>query len=102
MVKQSHKKWSFLIALDLCQTRYRDLLIIFLKDFIKINAKIGKSCLEYMSTKDELLTFTCLKYSKSHKEINKYLIKLLANSCEFCDEDINKFCFMLRKGAYPY
>ena len=55
-----------------------------------------------MSAKDELLTFTCLKYSKSHKEINKYLIKLLANSCELCDEDINKFCLMLRKGAYPY
>ena len=63
-------------------------MIIFLKDFIKINAKIVKSCLEYMSNKDELLTFTCLKYSKIHKEIDKYLIKLLANSYEFCDEDI--------------
>ena len=61
----------------------------------------GKSCLEYISTKDELLIFKCLKCSKTHeKHFNKYLIKRFANTYKFCDGDINEFC--LRKDVYPY
>ena len=62
-----------------------------------------KSCLEYISTKDELLIFNCLKCSKNHKNyFNKYLTKKFANTYKFCDGDINKFCLMLKKGVYPY
>ena len=51
---------------------------------------------------DELLTFNCLKCSKSHKKhLNKYLIKRFGKTYEFCDGD-NKFCLLLRKGVYPY
>ena len=25
-----------------------------------------------------------------------------ANTYKFCDGDINKFCWMIRKGVYPY
>ena len=57
-----------------------------------------KSCLEYISTKDELLIFNCLKCSKNHKNyFNKYLTKKFANTYKFCDGDINKFCLMLKK-----
>ena len=53
-----------------------------------------KSCLEYISTKDELAKFNCLKCSKKHKKhFNKYLIRIFANTYEFCDDD--KFvCFL--------
>ena len=51
-----------------------------------------KSYLDYISTKDRLLIFNCLKCSKNYKKcFNKDLIKRSANICEFCDRDINKF-----------
>ena len=54
-----------------------------------------------MSTKDVLLVFNCLKWSKNHKKhFNKYVIKTFGNTYEFCDREINKFCLMLRKGIY--
>ena len=61
------------------------------------------SCLEYISTEDELLMFDCLKCSKSYKNyLNKDFIKSFANACEFCYGDIIKFCLMLGKGVYSY
>ena len=39
---------------------------------------------------------------RPQKAFYKYLIKTFANIYEFCDEDINKFCLILRKGVYPY
>ena len=43
--------------------------------------------------------FNCLKCSKNHeKNFNKHLIKTFANTYEFYDGDINKFCLMLRKS----
>ena len=38
MVNQLHRKKNLLIALDLCQAHYQVLLIIYLKDFVVINA----------------------------------------------------------------
>ena len=35
------------------------------------------------------------------KPINE-LIKRFSNTYEFCNGDINKFIFILRKGVYPY
>ena len=62
-----------------------------------------KSCLKYIVTKDELLIFNCLKYSKSNKRhFNKDLIKRFAIIYDFCDGDINKFILLSRKGIYPY
>ena len=62
-----------------------------------------KSYLEYISTKNELLTFNSLNCSKNQKKhFNKYLTKRFANIYEFCDGDINKFCLMLRKDVYWY
>ena len=62
-----------------------------------------KSCLDYMSFKDDQLIFGCFECKKNYKKYsNKELIKRFANICEFCNGDINKFILLLRKGVYPY
>ena len=52
-----------------------------------------KSCLDYMTTKDEQLIFKCFGCKKNYeKDCNK----------EFRNEDINKFILLLIKCVYPY
>ena len=36
------------------------------------------------------------------KDFNKELINRFSSTYKFCDEDINKFTLLLRKGVYPY
>ena len=61
-----------------------------------------KSCLDYMSIKDNQSTFLCFECKKSYKkDFNKELIKIFANIYEFYNEDIKKFVLLLRKGVYP-
>ena len=62
-----------------------------------------KSCLGCMITKDDQLIFMCFECKKNYeKDFNKELIKRFANIYEFCNEDINKFILLLRKGVYPF
>ena len=62
-----------------------------------------KSCLDYMITKDDQLIFRCFQCKKNFKnDFNNELIKRFANIYELCNEDINKFILLLRKGVYPY
>ena len=62
-----------------------------------------KSCLDYMTTKDEKLILRCFTCKKNYeKDFNKELIKRFANIYNFCDNDLNKFILLLRKGVYPY
>ena len=62
-----------------------------------------KSCLDYMTIKDNQLIFRCFECKKNYeKELNKELIKRFVNTYEFCSKDINKFVLLLRKGVYPY
>ena len=62
-----------------------------------------KSYLDNMTTKDKKLIFSCFKCKMNYeKDFNKELIKRFANIYEFCNEDINNFILLLRKGAYPY
>ena len=62
-----------------------------------------KSCLDYMTTKDEQLIFRCFRCKKNYeKNFNKELIQTFANIYEFCNGDLNKFILLLRKGVYPY
>ena len=62
-----------------------------------------KSCLDYMTTKDAKLIFRCFSCKKNYeKDFNKKLIKRFANTYNFCDNDLNKFVLLLRKGVYPY
>ena len=61
-----------------------------------------KSCLDYIITKGDQLIFRCFECKKNYmKDFNNELIKRFANIYEICNEDINKFIFLLRKGVYP-
>ena len=61
-----------------------------------------------MTTKDDQrnctqLIFRCFERKKNYKkEFNEELIKRFGNIYEFCNEDINKFVLLLRKGVCPY
>ena len=61
-----------------------------------------KSCLDYMTTKDEQLILRCFECEKNYKkDFNKELIKRFANILEFCNEGIKKIIkkrCLLRKG----
>ena len=62
-----------------------------------------KSYLDYMITKDDQLIFRCFECKHNYKkDFNNELIKKFANIYEFCNEGINKFILLLRKGVYPY
>ena len=47
-----------------------------------------------------LKCFNCNIYYK--KKFNNNLIKKFKNTYSFCDNDLNKFVLLLRKGVYPY
>ena len=52
-----------------------------------------KSCLDYMTTKDEQLIFRCFECKRNYeKDFNKELIKRFANLYEFCN-GVNLFCY---------
>ena len=62
-----------------------------------------KSDLSYMKVMDEALIFRCFNCKKNYeKEINKELIERFASIYKFCNNDLNKFVMLLRKGVYPY
>ena len=62
-----------------------------------------KSCLDYMTTKDEQLIFRCFECKKNYKkDFNKELINKFSSTYTFCNGDINKFILLLRKGVYSY
>ena len=61
------------------------------------------SDLSFMKVIDEALIFRCFNCKKNYKkEINKELIKRFASTYRFCNNDLNKFIMLLRKGVYPY
>ena len=56
-----------------------------------------------MKNKDEKLILRCLSCKKNYeKDFNKELIERFANTYNFCDNDLNKFILLLRKGVCPY
>ena len=62
-----------------------------------------KSDLSYMKVMVETLIFTCFNCKKNYeKEINKELIERFASTYKFCNNDLNKFVMLLRKGVYPF
>ena len=62
-----------------------------------------KSDLSYMKVIDEALIFRCFNCKRNYKkEINKELIKRFASTYKFCNNDLNKFVTLLRKGVYLY
>ena len=62
-----------------------------------------KSNLCFVRAINEKLTFKCIDCEKEcEKEFNKELIERFANTYKFCDNDLDKFIMLLRKGVYPY
>ena len=63
-----------------------------------------KSNLDYMRiTKNKKLLLKCFNCSIYYKKkFNNDLIKKFKNTYSFCDNDLNKFVLLLRKGLYPY
>ena len=62
-----------------------------------------KSNLCFVNAINETLLFKCIDCEKEYgKEFNKELLKRFSNTYEFCDNDLNKFLILLRKGVYPY
>ena len=62
-----------------------------------------KSNLCFVRAMNETLFFKSIDCEKEYeKEINKELIERFANTYKFCNNDINKFIMLLRKGVYPY
>ena len=49
------------------------------------------------------LIFRCFECKKNYKkDFNKELIKRFEDTYKFCNEDINNFFLLLRKGVYPH
>ena len=62
-----------------------------------------ESCLDYIKTKNEKLILKCFNCKAYYeKGFNEELIERFASTYEFCNNDLNKFILLLRKGVYPY
>ena len=62
-----------------------------------------KSNLCFVRAVNEKLIFKCIDCEEEYeKEFNKELIERFANTYKFCDNDLDKFIVLLRKGVYPY
>ena len=63
-----------------------------------------ESNLDYVRiTKNEKLILECFNCKQRYrKKFNEKLIKRFASTYEFCNNDLNKFILLLRKGIYPY
>ena len=53
----------------------------------------------YISTKNGKLFFECFDCKK---RCSRKLTTKFKNAYKFCNKDIDKFMFLLRKGVYPY
>ena len=61
------------------------------------------SSLDYIKIKNKKLLLKCFNCNAYYrKKFNKDLIKKFKNTYSFCNNDINKFVSLLRKGVYPY
>ena len=58
------------------------------------------SSLEHKNEKFILECYNCKQRYK--KKFNKELIKRFTSTYSFCNNDLNKFILLLRKGVYPY
>ena len=61
------------------------------------------SCLDYIKTKNENLILECYNCNQRYrKRFNKELIKRFASTYSSCNNNLNKFILLLRKGVYLY
>ena len=79
-------------------------LVDNLSEGIHNNKCLDCKCgLDYIKIKNEKLLLKCLNCNNYYKKkFNKDLIKKFKNTYSFCNNDLNKFIILLRKGVYPY
>ena len=63
---------------------------------------IIKSACNFIGLKNNKLNYKCKECKKRWLKPVNGLIKKFPNIHKFCNEDINKFVLLLRKGVYPY
>ena len=65
-------------------------------DYVRINTARPSS----LERKDEKLLLKCFNCNNYYeKKFNKELIKKFKNTYSFCNNDLNKFILLLRKGV---
>ena len=73
-------------------------------DYVRITTErpsaLARNSSERKNEKLLLKCFSCDSYYE--KKFNKELIKKFKNTYSFCNNDLNKFILLLRKGVYPY
>ena len=73
-------------------------------DYVRITmawpSALARSSSERKNEKLLLKCFSCDSYYE--KKFNKELIKKIKNMYFFCNNNLNKFTLLLRKGVYPY
>ena len=68
-------------------------------DYVRITTARPSS----LECKNEKLLLKCFNSNNYYeKKFNKELIKKIKNTYSFCNNDLNKFILLLRKGVYPY
>ena len=79
-------------------------MTIYLKESSHNNKCVDwNSCLDYIKIKNKKLLLKCFNCNNYYrKKFNKDLIKKFKNTYSFCNNDINKFVSLLRKGVYSY
>ena len=79
-------------------------LVDNLSEGIHNNKCLGcKCCLDHIKIKNEKLLLKCFNCNNYYKKkFNNDLIKKFENTYSFCNNDLNKFVLLLRKGVYPY
>ena len=62
-----------------------------------------ESNLDYIKIKNEKLLLKCFNCNSYYKKkFNKDLNKKFKKTYSFCNDDLNKFILLRRKGVYPY
>ena len=101
IVKISYKI-KFIDSYRFMSTSLSKLIYNLSESLLNDKCKDCKSYLDYMTAKDEQLSFRCFSCKKNYeKNFDKDLIQRFANIYEFCNEDLNKFTLLLR-GVYLY
>ena len=68
----------------------------------KCRDKNCKSACDSIGFKNNRLCYKCKEGKKEQLEPINELIKKFSNTHRFCNNDLNKFVLLLRKGVYPY
>ena len=68
----------------------------------KCRDKSCKSACDFIGLKKNRLCYKCKECKKVQLEPINELIENFSNIHKFCNNDLNKFILLLRKGVYPY